>query len=233
MIDLHPNALLSSAATCTNGAMQGGYGAAKVKSSGKIKTAPPNHAFVWFGTASSAVDLNPANAAESKINGCDQTQEAGYLMPVSPGFTHAALWSGTSSAAIDLHPSSGFDSSAAMGTANQQQVGYGITVPSAGGVGHALLWNGTSASVVDLHPAGSTLSIAFATNGTQQVGEADDSAFPRHKHAIVWSGSAASAVDLNQFLPAGVTDAQAMAIDAAGNIVGYAGNHAYLWVPAR
>jgi len=86
---------------------------------------------------------------------------------------------------------------------------------------------------VDLHPAGYTLSIALATNGNQQVGEADDAAFPRHKHAIVWTGSAQTAVDLNQFLPAGFTDAQAMAIDSAGNIVGYANNHAFMWVPVR
>jgi hypothetical protein len=232
-VDLHPSSLLSSAATCTNGLMQGGYGSVKVKTSGKIKATPPNHALVWFGSALSMLDVNPSTAAESKINGCDQSQEVGYIMPVSPGFTHAALWSGTSSVAVDLHPAFGFDSSSAYGTANFQQVGYGVTVPALGGAGHALLWNGTAASVVDLHPAGYTFSVAFATNGTQQVGEADDSALPRHKHAIVWSGTAASAVDLNQFLPAGVTDAQAMAIDFAGNIVGYAGNHAYMWVPVR
>ena len=69
-----------------------------------------------------------------------------------------------------------------------------------------------------------------ATNGVNQVGEADDAALPRHKHAVVWSGTAGSVVDLNQFLPAGFTDAQAMAIDSNGNIVGYANNHAFMWV---
>lgn len=232
-VDLHPTSLLSSVATCTNGVMQGGYGAVKVKTGGKIKTTPPNHALVWFGTAGSFVDVNPANIAESRINGCDQFQQAGYIMPIALGFTHAALWNGTSTSAIDLHPPTGFDSSVAYSTANSQQAGYGVTTPQLGGAGHALLWSGSSSSVVDLHPTGYTLSVAFATNGAQQVGEADDSALPRHKHAIVWSGTAASAIDLNQFLPAGITDAQAMAIDAAGNIVGYAGNHAFMWVPAR
>ena len=233
VVDLQPSSLVSSAATCTNGFMQGGYGVVRAKTSGKVKTTPPNHAVVWFGSASSMLDLHPANMAESKINGCDAAQEAGYVMPLSPGFTHAAVWNRTSSTAVDLHPFTGFDSSVAYGTANFQQVGYGVTVPLLGGAGHALLWSGSAASVVDLHPAGYTLSFAFATNGVQQVGEADDSALPRHKHAIVWTGTAASAVDLNRFLPPGITDAQAMAIDAAGNIVGWAGNHAYMWVPVR
>lgn len=233
LVDLQPSSLANSAATCTTGTMQGGYGAIKSKTSGKIKTTPQNHALLWFGTASSMLDLNPANMAESKINGCDPVQEAGYIMPISPGFTHAAVWSGTSPAAVDLHPAFGFDSSTAFGTAKFQQAGYGVTTSQLGGAGHALLWNSSAANMVDLHPAGYTFSVAYATNGTQQVGEADDSGLPRHKHAVVWSGTAASVVDLNQFLPAGVSDAQAMAIDAAGNIVGYAGNHAYLWVPVR
>src|SRR5437763_15932828 len=92
VVDLHSSALASSAATCTNGAMQGGYGTLKVKSGGKTKTTPPNHALAWFGSAASMIDLNPANVSESKINGCDGAQEAGYIMPVSPGFTHATLW---------------------------------------------------------------------------------------------------------------------------------------------
>ena len=35
------------------------------------------------------------------------------------------------------------------------------------------------------------------------------------------------------FLPAGYTDAQAMAIDSASNIAGYAGSHAFPRTPAR
>ena len=154
-------------------------------------------------------------------------------MPLTPGFTHAAVWNGVAPAATDLQPAAGYLSSIAFAVANSQQAGYGVTTPDQGGAGHAMLWTGTAASAVDLHPAGYTLSIALGTNGIQQVGEADDAGFPRHKHAIVWSGSAASAVDLNQFLPATITDAQAMAIDASGNIVGYAGGHAYMWVPIR
>jgi len=232
-VDLHPSALLGSGATCTTGLLQGGFGILKAKTGGKVKTTPPLHALVWAGTAASYKDLNPANAAESKINGCADGQEVGYVMPLSPGFTHAAVWLGTSAAAVDLQPLTGFVSSIAFGAAAGQQAGYGVTDASQGGAGHALVWGSSASSMLDLHPAGYTFSIAFATNGVQQVGEADDAAFPRHKHAIVWTGTATSAVDLNQFLPTGYTDAQAMAIDANGNIVGYAGNHAFMWAPVR
>jgi hypothetical protein len=231
-VDLNPNGYSGSAGYCTNGFQQGGSAIVKASGGGKVKTTPPNHAALWSGSASSFSDLNPPNTAESRIYACDGVQQAGYVMPVSPGFTHAAVWAGTPSSVVDLHPQNGFVSSIAFGDAAGQQVGYGVAVPAAGGAGHALLWTGSSTSVIDIHPAGYTLSVAYATNGVQQVGEADDAAFPRHKHAVVWSGSAA-AIDLNQFLPAGFTDAQAMAIDAAGNIAGYANGHAFLWVPVR
>jgi hypothetical protein len=230
--DLNPNNYMGSAAYCTTGAQQGGYAVVKTSGGGKVKTTPPSHAALWNGSASSFIDLNPSNMAESRVYACATSQQAGYVMPVSPGFTHAAVWSGTGGSAVDLQPSTGFVSSIAFGAASGQQVGYGVTVASAGGTGHALLWSGSAATVIDLHPAGYTFSVAYATNGAQQVGEADDNTFPRHKHAVVWTGSAA-VVDLNQFLPAGFTDAQAMGIDAAGNIAGYAGGHAFLWVPVR
>ncbi len=232
-VDLHPNGYTGSAAYCATGSQQGGSAVVKTSGGGKVKTTPPNHAMLWNGTATSASDVNPPNAAESRIYACDGAQQAGYVMPVSPGFTHAAIWSGTARSAVDLHPQTGFVSSIAFGASAGQQVGYGVTVPAAGGTGHALLWTGVSGSMIDLHPAGYTFSVAFATNGVQQVGEADDSGFPRHKHAIVWTGSSNAVVDLNQFLPAGFTDAQAMSIDAAGNIAGYAGGHAFLWMPVR
>ncbi len=230
-VDLNPNGFAGSAAYCTNGVQQGGSAMTKA-SGGKVKTPSQSHAAMWSGSAASFVDLNPARVAESRIYGCDLNQQAGYIMPVSPGFTHAAIWNGSAASVADLHPGDGFVSSLAFGTGGGQQVGYGVTIPSAGGAGHALLWTGSTASMVDLHPAGYTFSAAYATNGSQQVGEADDSQFPRHKHAVVWSGSAA-VVDLNQFLPAGFTDAQAMGIDASGNIAGYAGGHAFLWIPVR
>ncbi|MCJ7728892.1 MAG: hypothetical protein MUO27_03305, partial [Sedimentisphaerales bacterium] len=98
---------------------------------------------------------------------------------------------------------------------------------------HALLWNGSAAGYIDLNPGEFSDSIAYGTNGTQQVGFGYDSATDK-THALLWSGSADGFIDLNPFLPAGLDNSTAEAIDGYGNIVGYAydssGNeHAILW----
>jgi hypothetical protein len=85
-----------------------------------------------------------------------------------------------------------------------------------------------------LTPSGFILSLAFGTNGTQQVGGGLGSATSYNEHALLWSGSAASFIDLHQFLPTGFNSSVARGIDNYGNVVGYAtssGNrHAILWV---
>jgi hypothetical protein len=57
----------------------------------------------------------------------------------------------------------------------------------------AFLW--TSRSVVDLHPSGFRSSLAYATDGAQQVGIGD--LIAGNRHALLWSGSANSVVDLH------------------------------------
>ncbi len=81
-------------------------------------------------------------------------------------------------------------------------------------------------------------SYALALNGSRIVGYAgDQSKFgtPAYSHAIVWDANYES-VDLNAFLPAGFVGAQALAVDADGNIAGFMAKadgtrHAVLWVP--
>lgn len=215
VIDLSLPKWGSTLATCTNGVNQGGYGYPP-KGKGKVKPNP--HALIWSGSAATAVDMNPVKTVESRIFGCADTTQVGYTMKTATSFTHAAMWSGSAASVVDLNPA-GFLSSTVFGAAGTQQAGSGI--PN-GSNRHALLWNGSAASVVDLHPAGYSASLLYATNGTQQAGEATDNGAPQRKHAMAWSGTPASAVDLNQFLPAGLTDASARAIDASGNIVGFA-----------
>ncbi len=88
---------------------------------------------------------------------------------------------------------------------------------------HALLWTPSATGGIDLTPSGFTSSQAYATTGTQQVGQADS-------HAMLWSGSASSYVDLN---PGGFLSS---AIGISGSQqVGYGDdpavghNHAMLW----
>jgi hypothetical protein len=226
--DLTPANWGTTLATCTNGFTQGGYG---IPPKGKGKATTNTHALIWSGSASTAVDMNPAGIFESRIYGCADTYQAGYVMPTSNGITHAAVWSGSAASVVDLHPAA-FMSSMILGVAGTQQAGSGV--PAVGNR-QALLWSGSAASVVNLHPDGYSLSLLYATNGTQQAGQATDNGFPQRQHAMAWTGTAGSAVDLNQFLPAGYTDASARAIDAGGNIVGFASqpgqaSHMLMWV---
>jgi hypothetical protein len=155
-----------------------------------------SYALVW---TSNGTALNLGVTALAGLNspvaqGTDGIQQVGYASYPDPShsgyiFSHAVLWSGTSASAIDINPTdlSGFNYSVANGVSGNQQVGY--AQGSTQSLTQAILWHGTAASAVDLNPSGFNGSEAFATDGTQQVGEAGGSAF-------LWSGTAASAVDL-------------------------------------
>jgi len=109
------------------------------------------HAFLWSGTAESALDLHPLNgfwySYAARTSGSQQV--GGGFGPATGGSMDALLWSGTRESVVDLHPSA-FEASWAYGVSDGQQVGEGW-----GGVigleTHALLWSGSAASVVDLH----------------------------------------------------------------------------------
>jgi uncharacterized membrane protein len=148
------------------------------------------------------------------------------------GLDHALRWNGTASSVFDLNPNS-FSRSYAYDINGLQIVGEGSGA-STGGYTHAVLWNDTN--VTDLNPAKYITSRARSTNSIQQVGDAGPTTTPSMTHAMVWSGSAGSAIDLHQFLSGQFTQSSANAIDAQGNIVGYAidasyNTHAILWVP--
>jgi hypothetical protein len=94
-----------------------------------------------------------------------------------------------------------------------------------------LLWTGNAASYVDLNPTGFTVSYAYGTNGTQQVGYGTGPATGYNiYHALLWNGSAASCVDLN---PVGFSQSYASGISGT-NQAGYGtttggSTHALLW----
>ena len=198
------------------------------------------HALAWSGPASSAVDLHPTGlpqVAAEFPSGTDGAQQVGTGHgPTLAIGGHALLWSGTAASAVDLNPA-GFASSSAAGVAHGQQVGSAAT---SDGPSHAILWTGTAASAVDLTPTAATLpggptqaAEAFATDGTQQVG---DRLTATGSRAVVWSGSAGSAVDLHPIGMAGVTDSTAAGV-GGGRQVGFGYNplgrnynyHALMW----
>jgi hypothetical protein len=278
-----------SVATSISGTQQVGYGGGTA--TGLTLANSFYHALLWTGSASSAVDLQPANLTSitsSEALGTDGTNQVG-LGYTSEGGEHALLWSGSNSA-VNLQPTqfSTYGASVAYGVSGSQQVGVAIsqfdpnkpilwsgtaaspvdlTPPAsvgsydagcvAYGIGggqevgyggsflstignHALLWTGTAASAVDLNPAGSTDTVAYATNGTWQVGyigiTTNVNAPEPTPNAMVWSGTAASAVNLETFLPSNFGASTAYSVDSQGDIFGIAGDtsgnyDAVEWIP--
>lgn len=214
--DLNPSGFDVSVAWGTDGAWQ--VGAAKVGN---------NHAFLWHGSAQTAVDLNPIGMSGSTaLATYGGTQQVGYG---DVGNGHALLWSGSATSVVDLNPS-GFLSSTAEGTDGHHQVGYG----SAGNQqpAHALLWSGNAASAVDLNPTGSLGSQAWGVYGNEQVGESWTAAAPGVHHPVLWFGAPASAVDLT---PTGFQEGVALGTNGVqqvgwgdGAATGYNG-HAVVW----
>jgi hypothetical protein len=106
----------------------------------------------------------------------------------------------------------------AYGTNGTQQVGE-LVYASANGT--AALWNGSATSAVNLDPSNAVggqgveyTSAAFATNGTQQVGEYQLNGFD---HAVLWNGTAASAISLHPTAPALGTFSNSDAVGTDGS----------------
>jgi hypothetical protein len=114
----------------------------------------------------------------------------------------------------------------AVGVGGNEQVGAAMSEIEGQ---HAMLWFGSSDSVVDLHPTGFAGSIAYATDGTQQVGSGWILATGLN-HAVLWYGTAASAIDLN---PSGFVQSEALATNGVEQVghgaIADGTFHALLW----
>jgi probable HAF family extracellular repeat protein len=146
------------------------------------------HAFLWTGTAASAVDLNPSGFTFSFALGVADGQQVGAAAgPATGDNNHAFLWTGTAASAVDLTPSE-FTSSQAVGVANGQQVGFADN--------DAILWTGTAASAVDLNaflPAGFTDARARGIDENGDiVGWASGPATGGNDHAFLWEPATAA-----------------------------------------
>lgn len=145
-------------------------------------------AVLWSGTAESAVNLNPFDAATSQANAVAGGQQVGY------GYTpkRALLWKGSAESVVDLHPN-GYTASEANATNGFKQAGYGyifdpVTLVSHS---HALVWSGDAASAIDLNqylPDGFTDAAATGIDADGRVvgwagrGSSD----PANVHAMMW-----------------------------------------------
>lgn len=218
VIDLTPAGSATSSAAGVSGARQVGSAGFAAAAGQPVV----NHAVLWNGSASGAIDLGPGTAAA-----------VGDGQQVGSANDRAALWLGTAASRIDLNPSQQWVQSIATGVSGGQQVGWATrNVPCTTKKGscsngtrtefHPFLWSGSAASAVDLTPLvlGFGVGRALGTDGVQQVGTGFEvigiNAF-RGPFAVLWSGTAESAVSLNPFDAA---TSQANAV-AGGQQVGY------------
>lgn len=201
-----------------------------------------NHAMLWMGTASSAVDLQPnfTNSLTSEAWATDGTQRVGYTQYFSGGIMTgnstdgAVLWTGTAASAVDLR-SANYSNSRALGVSGGIQAGWGQSVVDSHT--HAVLWRGTAQSVVDLSSTTFPTSEALAISDGIAVGWGGDSS-ANNTQAVAWDTTTLAVTNLNQFLPSNMQsyDAQATGIDANGDIVGDAIDPSgtqipFLWIP--
>jgi hypothetical protein len=181
-----------------------------------------SHALLWSGSGS-AIDLHPAGFSFSQAMGTNGTRQVGYGGAIAYGQFHALLWSGTAASAVDLHPA-GYTASSAYAIEGNQAVGFAHS--PADDRAHAMVWDLTSGLATDLHPVtGFSMSSAYGTDGTRQVGFGEVTGNPGEDHALLWFGTAASVIDLH---PAGASYSLAMGISGQ-QIVGQANGLAALW----
>jgi probable HAF family extracellular repeat protein len=190
-------------------------GTTQVGSASGPATGGTVHAFLWNGSAASAVDLNPLGFDFSYAEAADGSTQVGHGGNSVVGASHALMWNGTAGSAIDLNPPR-FPNSAAVGVSGLSEVGYGWDPAVGDSSTHALLWNGTAASALDLNPAAFGSSYANAVSGASQVGYGSGPLF-NISHALLWHDTAASAIDLH---PAGFFSSYAYGV-SGGSQVGY------------
>ncbi len=196
----------SSAIQGVSGTQQVGFGAGTATGSTPSKTI--DHAMLWNGLASSAVDLQPTLLTGFAASGAfdtDGTTQVGYAVTSGSGLDNAMLWTGTADSAVNLQPSkfASYYDSVAYCVSGSQQVGVLARIPAqAGFPNKPMLWSGTAASAVDLTPTtlGTTFdmgAVAYGIGGRQEVGYASNTLTTIGTHAIVWAGTGTSAIDLN------------------------------------
>lgn len=223
----------ASQALATDGIQIAGYATGFAKDG---TTVGVTHAMVWDAATGTAVDLGDGAGKGAQALGVAGGQQVGFAVK---GSLNAALWRGSRASMVILHPKNAVVSEA-YATDGARQVGFAgydvrIRVEAVGGANstirdYATVWTGTATSAVVIHatPVNAAPNVSFthsfatAVSGNWIAGWAADSSksgTPAYYHAIVWDGANQS-YDLNAFLPAGFTGAQALAVDAQGNVSG-------------
>jgi len=182
-IDLHTGPSSSSVQAVHSG-----------RQAGAVDLGGRTSAFLWSGTAASAVELGPDSVDFSVVNGMDETHQVGFYW--SPD-QHACMWTGTKESFLDLNPT-GSEQSIAWGAGSGYQVGAYLPIPH--GAAHACIWSGSADSVVDLGdfaPGSTTHATSVWTQGqTIYVGGYIDN-YPNGQEALLWVRMSPCPCDLN------------------------------------
>ncbi|MGN6506027.1 MAG: hypothetical protein ACTHM6_10745, partial [Tepidisphaeraceae bacterium] len=124
-----------------------------------------SHALLWTASNPAGVDFDPP-LSNAYMLGTNGTQQFG-----SNGAQRAMLWNNSPSSAVLLPQVSPNSFDEAIDVRKGQIVGRSSA--SFGSLPHAVLWASSNSSAIDLNPEGYNPSIASATDGSQQVGEAN------------------------------------------------------------
>jgi hypothetical protein len=177
-VDLNPGGFAFSEAYAVRGTAQAGYAYSTTTNS--------YHAFLWNGTAASAVDLTTSTLSSAYATGLGYKSEVGCGTPAGMSVSHALLWHGTAASMIDLQPS-GFTDSCARAASGNVQVGYGHFTST--NALHALLWKGSAKTSVDLQqylPNTFTSSEAYAIDTAGSIVGSAFSSTTNTWHAVIW-----------------------------------------------
>lgn len=151
-----------------------------------------NDAFIWSGSAASAVDLAPTGALNSTAFAISGSRQAGFAN--FTGTANAGYWTGSAASFVNLHPT-GSTGSYGRATDGTRVGGYAYF-----GDFNAkpLLWAGTTADAyTNLLPSGMTTGAIYGMSGSQQVGYAGNANSLLSYRAAIWTGTAESFVNLN------------------------------------
>ena len=231
LVDLHPGALVAvhSLIAAMDETTQGGSFLAPDGGGGGGGGFSTGRPCMWSGTAGSFVDLTPFGFATGEVRGIAGGQQVGATFDNFLGT--ACMWTGTAESFVNLQPTEALFSAAQCTDGTYQYGVIGILEPVPGLF--PVRWNGTAESytVLDVPTPELHWGEVHATHGGYQVGYITDNDGISNSRACLWHEQPGTYMDIHQYLPAGMTESNALGVwrhAASGTlyIVGYGLNSA-------
>jgi hypothetical protein len=173
---------------------------------------------------------------ESESENVEEEMRGRFLVPLATGILAGArVAMGQSYAGTVLYQLPAVPSELSEAAAGGQTVQQGYLPNESDLDSHAILT--TSSGSVDINPAGFTVSGAYGTSGSQQVGAGygTETGGIEDEHAVLWTGTGASAIDLNPTNLTGFTNSEAVGTNGSQQVGDGEGpgtnnnQHALMW----